>query len=252
MVDNHTLLGNRALRVIKKGHHISSRLFFLIDPNEISEFRNTFGENPYSTLKGTRQLHQIYTSDHIQEGSIMIRKYSCLCDSCVNEDWMHCSNSHMDMTIKKVLPLKSSAYINEEDINDDETTDDVEWEASDAVQMIQPNDIVVIRSGDDFNPYYLLCATTSVMELIEPEKDQYGYTYSIGQNIIKGHYLEEHKQKIGFTEYFKDETKKAIISSFCIAGIAPVMKQIVGCRRKKTVVIYEVTQDIHEILIGLV
>ena len=35
-----------------------------------------------------------------------------------------------------------------------------EWEVSEAVQMVQPNDIVVIRSDNIFNPYYLIKSLT--------------------------------------------------------------------------------------------
>ena len=50
---------------------------------------------------------------------------------------------------------------NADDENEEEKVEDQwEWEVSEAVRMVQPNDIVFIRSDDTFNPYYLIKSLT--------------------------------------------------------------------------------------------
>ena len=50
---------------------------------------------------------------------------------------------------------------NADDENEEEKVEDEwEWEVSEAVRMVQPNDIVFIRSDDTFNPYYLIKSLT--------------------------------------------------------------------------------------------
>ena len=46
--------------------------------------------------------------------------------------------------------------------------------------MIQPNDVVVIRSDDSFNPYYLIKTMTEAVETDVPFTDDYGHTFPTG------------------------------------------------------------------------
>ena len=57
--------------------------------------------------------------------------------------------------------------------------------------MVTEGDIVVIQSGDNYNPYYLLYATSSVSNLSVEKKNEYGHIYRKGQSVIQGYYLEE-------------------------------------------------------------
>ena len=63
-----------------------------------------------------------------------------------------------------------------DDDEDDEEFDEEhevwEWENSEAVQMIQPN-VVVIWSDDSFNPYYLIKTMTEAVEIDVPFTDDY-------------------------------------------------------------------------------
>ena len=63
------------------------------------------------------------------------------------------------------------------------------WETSEAVNAIRRGDIVVVRSGDSFNPYYLLCALNKVKLLESNVKNDYGHFHVQGSSVIKGHYL---------------------------------------------------------------
>ena len=61
-----------------------------------------------------------------------------------------------------------------------------EWENSVAVQMIQPN-VVVIWSEDSFNPYYLIKTMTEAVEIDVPFTDDYRHTFPIGHTTMKAH-----------------------------------------------------------------
>ena len=49
--------------------------------------------------------------------------------------------------------------------------------------MIQPNDVVVIRSDDSFNPYYLIKTMTEAVETDVPFTDDYGHTFPTGHKL---------------------------------------------------------------------
>ena len=93
--------------------------------------------------------------------------------------------------------------------------------------MIKENDVVVIQSGDNFNPYFLLVANQEMMELEECMKDAYGHVFKPGDFVIIGNFLE----KISDGRYYKDDDKQAIISSYCVAGISPALTLSVGNRQ---------------------
>ena len=44
--------------------------------------------------------------------------------------------------------------------------------------MIQPNDNVVVRSDESFNPYYLIKTMTEAVEIDVPFTDDYGPHFS--------------------------------------------------------------------------
>ena len=81
----------------------------------------------------------------------------------------------------------------------DEVEKEVQWETSEAVQAVKEGDIVVVRSGDTFNSYYLMCAVNEV-ELLETNfKDNYGHLHVQGSSVLRGHYLEEMQRKASST-----------------------------------------------------
>ena len=125
------------------------------------------------------------------------------------------------------------------------------WEEFEAVQMIRESDLVVLRSGDEFSPYYLLKITSPPQALDKVTKDSYGHLFHEGQQVIMGHYLEEHKLSGASKFLFEDVSKMAIISTFCVAGICPELPVTETLRQKQTT-LYEVTSEVDGILSGLV
>ena len=119
----------------------------------------------------------------------------------------------------------------EEEKEEEEEQDN--WEESEAVQMIRESDLVVLRSGDEFYPYYLLKVTSPPQALDKVTKDSYGHLFHEGQQVIMGHYLEEHKLSGASKFLFEDVSKMAIISTFCVAGICTELPVTETRRLKK-------------------
>ncbi len=141
--------------------------------------------------------------------------------------------------------------------SDDEMCDELqddkeEWQMSGVVHMIKKDDIVVIRSVDTFNPYYLVKAMDEAYELKEMFADDYGHTLPPNHSIVKGHYLEVQKRTNDSCFMFEDETKVVAISAFCIAGISPPLTRSTGVRKRKQITFYEISQEINDVLLGLV
>ena len=65
-----------------------------------------------------------------------------------------------------------------DDVSDNEEMkeDEEEWDISDAVQMIRANDVVLIRSGDDLNPYFPFVANQELFELEEGRKERWAWS----------------------------------------------------------------------------
>ena len=86
------------------------------------------------------------------------------------------------------LPLKNRHEQSDDDEDDEEFDEEHkvwEWENKEAIQMIQSNNVVVIRSDDSFNPYYLIKTMTEAVEIDVPITDDYRHTFPIGHAIVK-------------------------------------------------------------------
>jgi len=155
-----------------------------------------------------------------------------------------------------IVGTVASGTAADEDSDDemcDELQDDKEqWQMSDAVHMIKKDDIVVIRSVDTFNPYYLVKAMDEACELEEMFADDYGHTLPPNHTVVKGHYLEVQKRTKDGCFMFEDTTKVVAISAFCISGISPPLTTSKGIKKRKPITLYEISPEINDILLGLV
>ena len=263
LVERCTL--QRDISALKKKHCVMTRKFVFIETQEICSYRDalTAKDVPTKSLKGTRKLHQI-TSLSIPN-QILIRTYACLCSAC--QSLVDGCESHEllgDFVQRKVAFLSKPAEgINDIPDDDDDDDDDVEidediddvqdnWELSEAVQMIQPKDVIIIRSDDGFHPYYLVKTLNTSLQLTELFCDDYGHSFNVGQSIVKGHYLEHHKKVKDVTYLYEDVGKTVAVSTFCVVGITPSLTISKGTRKRKEVELFEITTDIHEVLLGLV
>ena len=163
-----------------------------------------------------------------------------------NSEHANCINftTFQNYTKPKLITLKSNKKEDEED--------EITWEEPDAVQMIKEGDIVAVQSGDNYNPYYLICARSEVLTLDDNFRDDYGHVHLKGKTVLSGNYLEEVQSKNENRLFCKGTGKVAVVSSFCIAGISPELIQSKGHWRKKVVDCFEINKYVHEVLLGLV
>ena len=123
---------------------------------------------------------------------------------------------------------------------------------SQAVQMVQPNDIVFICLDDTFNPYYLIKSLTKWSEITDKFCDDYGHTSPLGHTVVKGHYLDVYKRLKNVTLLYEDKGKLVAILPYCIAGISPELNTIDGKKKGKIIQLFEITNYVDEILLGVV
>ena len=193
--------------------------FFLVEIEKINSFCKNLGKLPFKTYKGSQLLHQITCHRNIKSYQLILRKCACLCELCLQlvgecENYASLDSFVVRKTVN--LPLKNGQEHLDDDEDDEEFDEEHEvweWENSEAVQMIEPNDVVVIRSDDSFNPYYLIKTMTEAVEIDVPFADNYGHTFPIGHTIVKGHYLEVLKRSKNTTYMYEDMSKTVSVSS---------------------------------------
>ena len=125
-----------------------------------------------------------------------------------------------------------------------------EWEEmfieTEASKYIQQGDVAVIKTGDD-HPYYLL-KVTSLFETESEVTDDYRHTFPPAHRVVEGHYLEIHRETNNGTVYYVDQTRKALISAFCIVGNCPELPTTLQRKCGKNVDMFIVDHDIHQVL----
>ena len=111
-----------------------------------------------------------------------------------------------------------------------------------AVSEAKAGDIVVLRSAEEFHPYYLLKLTKDPCEVNEPIKDDYGYAFVTGESVSIGHYSERNSSKTH--SYFVDKRKVAVVNALCVIAIAPELEKIPSMKKEQ----YLVSETVHEVL----
>ena len=112
--------------------------------------------------------------------------------------------------------------------------------------MIKEGDIVVVQSGDNYNPYYLICARSEVVTLDDNFRDNYSHLHLKGKTVLSGNYLEEVQSKNENRLFFKDTGKVAVASPFCTNETNETPELM-----KKVVDYFEISEYVHEVLLGL-
>ena len=168
LIDRYTLHNN--VSMLQEKHCVMDHQFFFIKKEEMDSFRNNLENNPFKTYRGTRKLRQITCHKSIKNHQLLVWKYACLCDPCNTLSMGKCESYNTLGTFCKRITVNLALKNNQSNIdnkNEEEVDDEWEWEVSEAVQMVQPNDTVVIRSDDTFNPYYLIKSLTEPSEITD-------------------------------------------------------------------------------------
>ena len=89
---------------------------------------------------------------------------------------------------------------------------------SDVRKYIVKGDIAIICAGDD-HKYYPAKLKTNIHETEESDHEMPAH-----QKVITCSYLEVHKDTKEGTIYYIEQKKKAVISTYCIAGVCPTLE----------------------------
>ena len=118
--------------------------------------------------------------------------------------------------------------------------------------MLQEGDIAVIRSGDEYHPYYLLKLDGNPFETEDDITNKYKHTFPSHHRVIQGHYLESFKE-IRDGELYHLETRfVALVSSLCVVGICPDLEEVAQKRKGTEEIMLLVDSEIHQALCELV
>ena len=84
----HTFLEERSTlendpEMLRCKYCIMKWKFFLTEVDEINSYRKNLEKLPFKTYKGTQLLHQITCHRCIKRYQVMLRKYACLCEPCL-------------------------------------------------------------------------------------------------------------------------------------------------------------------------
>ena len=115
--------------------------------------------------------------------------------------------------------------------------------------MLQEGDVAVIRSGDEYHPYYLLKLNCNPFETTGT-MDDYRQEFPSNHRVIQGHYLECFREVKEGDIYFVEMKYTAIISSLCVNGVCP---DFVTTMKRKVMeeTMFLVDSDLHQALCEL-
>ena len=118
--------------------------------------------------------------------------------------------------------------------------------------MIAKDNIAVIRTNDEVLPYYLLQLTCEPYITDSQISDAYNHTFESGHHVIKGHYLETHREGKDGDIYCLDVKKEDIVSLLCVIGICPELVNVVERCKGKNMNMFFLSPDLHQALCELV
>ena len=116
-------------------------------------------------------------------------------------------------------------------------------------EMLHNGDIAVIRSGDEYHPFYLLKLTHSRHLMTT---DNYKHTFPKQHRVFQGNYFESFKEARNGEIYYLDTKYTAIISSLCVVGTCPELNAIKQRRKGNDKEMFFVSFDLQNALCELV
>ena len=238
-----------------------NRLFFYISLKDMEDYRSVFPSLKYNYISGTLSIHEVVTIPGNME-VVLYRKASYECSCCLSGNYKECVcleqfQEYPDLIqmVKHRFILKSgNASEGEEDVDNDLDEDkQIEWDEmfieTEASKHIQGGDVAVIKTVDD-QPYYFLKVTSPFKTKAETT-DDYRHTFPSVRWVMEGHYLEIYNETNDGTLYYINNTRKALISVFCVVGNCRELPSIQQKKHRKNVEMFIVNHDIHQALYEL-
>ena len=254
-----------------------NRIFFNISVEEANQYQTDNPVKAYYHLKDTLKIHQIGNKLNCSAG-IYRQAFPCCCTKCLQDKNSECQYASAPCTfiddLSTIKPKweifrekgsKRKAAVDDDDRNDtddneldefnefdDDVCEEVSYVEGEAYGFLHAGDIAVIRSGDEYHPFYLLKLNDNPFETVENITDDYHHSFPMGHRVIKGNYLELFKEGRDGEIFFLDTKHEAIVSSLCILGICPELEVVFEKRRGKQETMYFVDFDLRQAFCELV
>ena len=252
-----------------------NRKFYEITVEEIQKYRD---ENPvknYYPLPETLKVHQINNKLSCSRG-VYSQALACCCTPCMEDTPTSCkhavitgvfssdlSSIRPKWNVFKEKGAGRSAGKKTDDSPDDDSDSDEEGQdefidvdevencrEGEAYSMLQEGDIAVIRSGDEYHPYYLSKLDCNPFET-DDITDDYKHTFPSHHRVIRGNYLESFKEIRG-GELYLETRFVGLVSSLYVVGICPDLEEVAQKRKGAEEIMLLVDSEIHQALCELV
>jgi hypothetical protein len=142
----------------------------------------------YKPVRDNRKIHHI-SSQVISPKILSVANLSCYeCDECLFHDNTKCTNSEY-CGERRVLQME---YMNRKERDSNDYMYENE-SVSDLVTMGTLHSMAVLADDDEYD-YYLMKVSKVPFQLERVENDDWGNTFPVGANVVKGYYYNRRKQ----------------------------------------------------------
>ena len=173
-------------------------------------------------MKGIRKIHAIKCTT--EQGKVFKRDRSCYCLDCLLETGNQCSNSEwVDDWQELEIERKASPATTRNTENTVVMTTDTAVKIAD---LAVEGSVVAVAADDDASyDYYLLKVKSNGMEeLADNTTDDYGSIYTVGQEVIRGHFFL--RENLIDMTYKLDERKVAIVHAATVRHICSDLRVV--------------------------
>jgi hypothetical protein len=229
----------------------TTRTFWLVTEEELA----TVEKLRCKTIPGSRSMHSV----RAKQGNplvIFMRKRSCFCVSCLDEDWDSCENkAHVGEWVQVNL---QPSVLPEEGLDGD-SDDEPQFGGNhdELSSQLTSGDNFAVVCDDEQVDYYILQCTKSKYKLTEAVEDEWGGIFSIGDVVVEGVYFELQSKLRNCHKYILlDERPKVIMYSHLVRSIRVKMspeskvEQRQRRRRPNGKVFYTLAMEDHEDIMG--
>lgn len=221
-----------------KSVNLKQHLFFYVPATGEDSVNRNRPDRKFKEVKGIRKIHAIKCTT--EQGKVFKRDRSCYCLDCLLETGNQCSNSEwVDNWQELEIEREASPATTRNTENTVVMTTDTAVKIAD---LAVEGSVVAVAANDDASyDYYLLkVKSNGVEELADNTTDDYGSIYTVGQEVIRGHFFL--RENLIDMTYKLDERKVAIVHAATVRHICSDLR-IVKRGRKS---VFKVPVDLNE------
>ena len=166
----------------------------------------------YKPVRDNRKIHHI-SSQVISPKILSVANLSCYeCDECLFDDNTKCTNSEY-CGERRVLQME---YMNRKERD----SNDYMYENESVSDLVTIGSVVAVLADDDEYDYYLMKVSKVPFQLERVENDDWGNTFPVEANVVRGYYYNRRKQNP--FKYELVRRRVAIVYSLAIRYITDI------------------------------